>query len=56
MTRWRTRDGVPMRLARLSTAVEHHRQGSDSQSEDGCERDSCRPEHISILPHSLSDY
>jgi len=51
MTRWRTRDGVLMRLARLSAAVEHNRQCSHSQSEDGCDRNSCRPEHMSILPH-----
>ena len=51
MTRWCARDGALMRLAGLSALVEHNRQRSNSQSEDGCDRNSCRPEHISILPH-----
>ena len=51
MTRWCTRDGVPVRLARLSTPVEHHRQRCDSHREDGSGRNSRRPEHISILLH-----
>ena len=51
MTRWWTRDGALMRLARLSALVEHSRQRSDNQSEDGCDRNSRRPEHIPILPH-----
>jgi hypothetical protein len=51
MTRWSACDGALMHLARLSASVEHNRQRSDSQSEDGCDRDSCRPEHISSLPY-----
>jgi hypothetical protein len=51
MTRWCTRDGALMRLARLGALVEHNRQCGDGQGEDGCDRNSRRPEHISILPH-----
>ena len=51
MTRWSARDDALMHLARLGASVEHNRQRSNSQSEDGRDRNSCRPEHISILPH-----
>jgi hypothetical protein len=49
MTRWCTRGGVLMRLARLRASVEHNGQRSNSQSEDGCGCNSCRPEHLFIL-------
>jgi hypothetical protein len=42
-------DGVPMRFARFRASVEHHRERSDRQSEHGCDRNSCRPKHRSIL-------
>jgi hypothetical protein len=51
MTRWCAGDGVLMRLARLGASVEHNGQRGDSESEDGCDRRSRRPEHIPILPH-----
>jgi hypothetical protein len=51
MTSRRARDGVAMRLARLSTSVEHNRQRHDSQSQPGCYRNLCGAEHVSILPY-----
>ena len=51
MTRWGTRDAVPMRLARPGAAVEHNRQRSDRHREDGSDRNSRRLEHLSILSY-----
>jgi hypothetical protein len=49
MTLWCARDRVPVRIARFGTSVEQHRQRSDRENEDSCDRRSYRPEHISIL-------
>jgi hypothetical protein len=53
MTRRRTGDDVPVRLARVGASVEDHRQRRDSQSEERRDRQSCRPEHLSIVPSLL---
>ena len=50
VTRRRIRDCAPMRLARLGAPVEHHRQRSDRQNEDGRSHESRRPNHGSIVP------
>lgn len=52
MTGRSARDRVPMRLARLSAPIEDNRQRRDGQSENGRDRNSCRPKHVSndIMP------